>query len=90
MRAAGSDVDGISVAMAAARKSLALAVIVCGSNASPTGLRTAISRMPVGVRTVVLQAEVGTSPRLRRIGDATAVAVGALEDLPAALRRVLS
>lgn len=90
VRASGSDVDGISIAMAAARRSLALAVFVCGSDASPPGLRTAVARMPVGVRTVVLQADAGASPLLRRIGEATAVSVGAIDQLPSALRRVLA
>ena len=53
-------------------------------------LRAACARLPFGARTLAVVAETGAAPALRRIGDADVVTVGSLEQLPAALRKVLS
>lgn len=65
-------------------------VLVCGSAVSANSLRAACARLPFGARTLAVVAEAGASPSLRQIGDAGVVTVGALEQLPAALRKVLS
>ena len=65
-------------------------VLVCGSTVDPNRLRAACARLPFGARTLAVVAETGATPALRRIGDADVVSVGSLEQLPAALRKVLS
>lgn len=66
-------------------------VLVCGSRVRPDDLRLACSRLPFGARvlTVVADTSVAT-PALRRIGDADVVTVGALEQIPLALQKVLA
>jgi len=74
--------------------SLALAsvvVLVCGTKVDANDLRTACSRLPFGARVLaVVVSPAGTAPALRRIGDADVITVGALEQLPLALRKVLA
>ncbi|MBS0022983.1 DUF58 domain-containing protein [Microbacterium paraoxydans] len=66
-------------------------VLVCGSRVRPDDLRLACSRLPFGARvlTVVADTSVAT-PALRRTGDADVVTVGALEQIPLALQKVLA
>ncbi|MGW9585795.1 DUF58 domain-containing protein [Microbacterium sp. NPDC055455] len=66
-------------------------VLVCGSRVDTGDLRTACSRLPFGARALaVVAASAAASPTLRRIGDADVVTLGALEQLPNALRKVLA
>ncbi|MFE4725063.1 DUF58 domain-containing protein [Microbacterium sp. NPDC056736] len=66
-------------------------VLVCGSRVGTGDLRTACSRLPFGARALaVVAASAAASPTLRRIGDADVVTLGALEQLPNALRKVLA
>ncbi|WCM55887.1 DUF58 domain-containing protein [Microbacterium sp. EF45047] len=66
-------------------------VLVCGSKVSPDDLRLACSRLPFGARVMVVVADTSVDlPALRRIGDADVVSVGALEQIPLALRKVLA
>lgn len=65
-------------------------VLVCGSSVDANSLRAACARLPFGARTLAVVAETGSTPALRRIGDADVVTVGSLDQLPAALRKVLS
>jgi hypothetical protein len=65
-------------------------VLVCGSSVDSNSLRAACARLPFGARTLAVVAETGSTPALRRIGDADVVSVGSLDQLPAALRKVLS
>lgn len=65
-------------------------VLVCGSSVDANTLRTACARLPFGARALAIVAEAGASPGLRRIGDANVVTVGSLDQLPAALLKVLS
>jgi hypothetical protein len=54
-------------------------------------LRLACSRLPYGVRVLAVVADLRIeSPTLRRVGDADVVALGALDQLPRAVRKVLS
>lgn len=65
-------------------------VLVCGSGVDANSLRAACARLPFGARALAVVAESGASPSLRRIADADVVTVGSLEQLPAALRKVLA
>ncbi|WP_217577101.1 hypothetical protein, partial [Streptomyces sp. GbtcB7] len=54
-------------------------------------LRLACSRVPFGVRTLAIIADSRLDvPALRRVGDADVVALGELDQLPNAIRKVLS
>ncbi|WP_292810238.1 DUF58 domain-containing protein [Microbacterium sp.] len=75
--------------IAAGASTASVAVLVCGSGVPAAQLRAACARLPREVRVVVVIAESGARPGLRRIGDADVVTVGALDDLPASLRKVL-
>lgn len=86
---AGGLVDLAGV-VAATLPLASVVVLVCGSGVDANGLRAACARLPFGARTLAVVAETGASPSLRRIGDADVVTVGTLEQLPAALRKVLS
>lgn len=66
-------------------------VLVCGSKVKADDLRLACSRLPFGARVLAVVADrTATAPALRRIGDAAVVTVGALEQIPLALQKVLS
>lgn len=77
-------------AIAATLPLASVVVLVCGSTVDSAALRRACARLPYGARTLAIVADTGASPALRRIGDADVVTVGSLEQLPGALRRVLS
>lgn len=66
-------------------------VLVCGSAVDAARLRIACGRVPFGARVLALVAETGLeSPTLRRIAEADVLTIGALDQLPGALRRVLA
>ena len=66
-------------------------VLVCGSRVPVDRLRLACSRLPFGARVLAVVVDEGAeAPALRRIADADVVTVGALDQLPLALHRVLS
>lgn len=66
-------------------------VLVCGSKVRTDDLRLACSRLPYGARVLAVVADTRvTSPALRRIGEADVVTVGALEQVPLALQKVLA
>lgn len=65
-------------------------VLVCGSRATNAQLREACGRFPNSVRTLVVMVRSDAEPELRRISDTDVVTVGALDDLPRTIRRVLS
>lgn len=69
----------------------AVAVLVTGAKADAADLRVACARLPFGVRVLAVVADSSVeSPVLRRIGDADVVTIGALDQLPSAVRKVLS
>ncbi|WP_106815864.1 DUF58 domain-containing protein [Microbacterium timonense] len=87
---AGSVVE-LAGAVAATLPAASVVVLVCGSRVDANELRTACSRLPFGARALaVVAASADTPPSLRRIGDADVVTLGALEQLPNALRKVLA
>lgn len=66
-------------------------VLVCGARVKSDDLRLACARLPFGARALVVVADTTASaPALRRIGDADVVTVGALEQIPLALQKVLA
>ena len=66
-------------------------VLLCGSQVSGDDLRLACSRMPFGARVIAVVADATLErPELRRIADADVVRIGALDQLPQALQRVLA
>lgn len=82
-----SDLAGV---LAATMPLASVVVLVCGSAVRTEDLRLACSRLPFGARAlaIVTQSELD-QPALRRIGDADVVTVGALDQLPLALQKVL-
>jgi uncharacterized protein (DUF58 family) len=66
-------------------------VLVCGSKTSTDDLRLACSRLPFGARALAIVADTDTpAPLLRRIGDADVITIGALQQIPLALQKVLA
>jgi hypothetical protein len=66
-------------------------VLVCGSGGRSDDLRVACSRLPFGARALAVVADTGApAPSLRRIGDADVITIGALEQIPLALQKVLA
>ncbi|MFS0895243.1 DUF58 domain-containing protein [Microbacterium sp. 179-I 3D3 NHS] len=66
-------------------------VLVCGSRVATDDLRLACSRLPFGARVLAVVADArATAPALRRIGDADVVTLGALDQVPLALQKVLA
>ena len=81
----------LSGALAATLPLASVVVLVCGSRVDANDLRTACSRLPFGARVIaVVAGPADSSPALRRIGEADVVTLGALEQLPNALRKVLA
>ncbi|MFG6475458.1 DUF58 domain-containing protein [Microbacterium sp. P06] len=83
------DVVSLAGLIAATLPAASIVVLVCGSAVDATRLRVACSRLPSGARVLAVVTETGASPSLRRIADADVVTVGALDQLPLALRKVL-
>ncbi|WP_405374891.1 MULTISPECIES: DUF58 domain-containing protein [unclassified Microbacterium] len=69
----------------------AVAVLISGSKVDAGELRLACSRIPFGVRILAIIADsTMDSPTLRRVGEADVVHLGDLDQLPSAVRKVLS
>lgn len=85
----GSVVD-LAGSVAATLPLASVVVLLCGSRVDANELRTACSRLPFGARILVVVADSGAAPSLRRIGDGDVVTVGALDQLAGALRKVLA
>jgi hypothetical protein len=82
-------VVGLAGLIAATLPLASIVVLICGSAVDAARLRTACSRLPFGARVLAVVTETGAAPSLRRIADADVVTVGALDQLPLALRKVL-
>ena len=66
-------------------------VLVCGSEVRSDDLRLACSRLPFGARALAIVADTtAPAPALRRIGDADVITIGALDQIPLALQKVLA
>jgi uncharacterized protein (DUF58 family) len=83
-----ADLSGV---LAAHMPLASVVALVCGSGVSTEELRLACSRVPFGARAVAVVVQGGLEqPELRRIGEAAVVRVGALDQLPVALQKVLA
>ncbi|WP_345752254.1 DUF58 domain-containing protein [Microbacterium rhizophilus] len=76
-------------AVAAAAPAASVVVLACGSRVPAPQLQSAVSRLPLGSRALVVVAALGQEAARRRIGEADVITIGALEHLPPSLRRVL-
>lgn len=83
-----ADLAGV---LAASMPLASIVVLVCGSKVRTEDLRLACSRLPFGARVLAIVTDSSvTSPALRRIGEADVVTVGALDQIPLALQKVLA
>lgn len=81
----------LSGVIAATMPLASVVVLVCGSKVSNEDLRIACSRLPFGARVIAVVTDTAVEvPALRRIGDADVVSVGALDQIPLALQKVLA
>jgi uncharacterized protein (DUF58 family) len=76
-RVTGDQSSGVSVAF-----------LVCGSTVTPTELRLASTRFPLGVEVVAVLCDPESSPGFRRVAGLSVLTVGFLEDLQKSLSRV--
>ncbi|WP_125130254.1 DUF58 domain-containing protein [Microbacterium sp. 10M-3C3] len=85
------DIVDLAGHVAATLPTASIVVLVCGSAVAAARLRVACGRLPFGARVLAVVAD-GTAdaPSLRRIADADVLTIGALDQLPPALRRVLA
>lgn len=84
-------IDHLAGVLARTMPLASVVVLVCGSKVSTDDLRLACSRLPFGAKTMALVADTTVaSPTLRRIGEADVVTVGALDQVPLALQKVLA
>ena len=84
-------IAGLAGAVALHAPDAAVAVLVCGSSVDGAELRRACARLPYDVRVLAVVADTRVdAPALQRIGDADVVTLGTLEQLPRAVRKVLS
>ncbi|AEI11765.1 DUF58 domain-containing protein [Cellulomonas gilvus] len=67
-----------------------VAVLVTGSAPSDTDLRLGARHLPAGTRTLVVRCDLGADVSVRTQGLLTLGTLGALDDLPRLLRRVVS
>lgn len=88
--AGGTGIDALAVRIAPHANQAALVILVCGAQASPAALQAACGRMPPGARTLVVVADPESESVRRRVGKADVLHVPSLDELPRAVRRVLS
>ncbi|GAA1535946.1 uncharacterized protein (DUF58 family) [Microbacterium ginsengiterrae] len=83
-----TDLSGV---IAATLPLASVVVLVCGTKVSNEDLRVACARLPYGARVIAVVSDTTVEvPALRRIGEADVVSVGALQQIPSALHRVLA
>ena len=85
----GTGVSGLGRRIAREAPSASVAVLVTGSVPTPTDLRAAARHVPVGTRTLVLACSPGAEISVRTQGSLSIATIGALDDLPRVLRRVV-
>jgi len=84
-------IDELAGVLARTMPLASVVVLICGSKVRSDDLRMACSRLPFGARVLAVVADrTATTPGLRRIGDADVVTIGALEQIPLALQKVLA
>ena len=75
-RVASTQVTGVS-----------LAFLVCGSAPTPTELRAASTKFPVGVEVIAIVCDPGALPELRRVAGLSVLTIGYLGDLTRSLAK---
>ncbi len=88
--AGGTGIHALGVRIAPHAHQAALVILVCGAQASAAALHAACGRLPAGGRTLVVVADPESESVRRRVGTADVLHVPRLEELPRAVRRVLS
>jgi uncharacterized protein (DUF58 family) len=84
-------ISELSGVIAATMPLASVVVLVCGTRVSNEDLRLACARLPFGARVIAIVADTtAEAPALRRIGEADVVSVGALQQIPLALQKVLA
>ncbi|GAB3598356.1 DUF58 domain-containing protein [Microbacterium tumbae] len=84
-------IDQLAGVLSATMALASFVVLVTGAKASAEDLRIACARVPFGARVLAVVVDLrAESPALRRIGETDVVTVGALEQLPIALQKVLA
>ncbi len=78
-RVAGAQVLGVSIVF-----------LVCGSTPTPTELRAASVKFPIGVEVVAVVCDPEKAPGLRRVSGLSVLTIGFLEDLQKSLAKVTS
>jgi uncharacterized protein (DUF58 family) len=66
---------------------ISIAFLVCGSGATPSELRAASTKFPVGVEVVAIVCDPDSIPGLRRVAGLSVLTIGYLEDLQKSLAR---
>lgn len=66
---------------------ISVAFLVCGSLATPSELRAASTKFPIGVEVVAVVCDPETVPGLRRVAGLSVLTIGYLEDLQKSLAR---
>lgn len=75
-RVASTQVSGVS-----------LAFLVCGSAPTPTELRAASTKFPIGVEVIAIVCDPGALPELRRVAGLSVLTIGYLGDLTRSLAK---
>ncbi|RMB61981.1 DUF58 domain-containing protein [Tessaracoccus antarcticus] len=88
-RGIGGGVVDLVHATRAAEPSASVAVFITGSVASMTQVRRAGSLFDIDTRVIGVRVEEGAELRVRTAGNVSVVQVGALEELPRAMRRAM-
>ncbi|GEN80494.1 DUF58 domain-containing protein [Actinotalea fermentans] len=83
-----TDVVALAGSLATAAPGASIAMLVVGSGTSVTRLRAASARLPIEVAGVAVRCESGAEPSRRSVAELTVLTIGALEDLPVAMRRL--
>ena len=66
---------------------ISVAFLVCGSGATPSELRAASTKFPLGVEVVAVVCDPEMTPGLRRVAGLSVLTIGYLEDLQRSLAR---
>lgn len=83
-----TDLIRLASTLANSAPGASIAALVVGSATTPTQLRAASVRLPIQVRVVALRCEPGAELSRRSIADLAVLTIGALDDLPVAMRRL--
>jgi uncharacterized protein (DUF58 family) len=83
------DIVAVARSTALFTPDVSVAFLVCGAQPTPGQIRSAAMAFPIGVRVLAIRAVSGAATVLSRIADVAVLTVGALDDLPRALRQAV-